>query len=147
MSDKQPETLGRLEMLYNDFENQPLAHSMSIKLEELERGCAVVSMAVQDAVLVTAGMVQGGITSVVADFAGVYAAMSMIPEGHTPLADYTAHLFAPFRKDECLWAAAAVKNESKRFILVEVQVFSSDVFQDENRRAYFTFNFAKPRNK
>lgn len=134
--------MDRLEELKKDFESQPLVGFLGLVLEKLAEGFAVVRCSVRPEFLVTAGMVQGGITFTIADFAGVYAAMSRIPTGHTPLKRIEfGGYHRPITEDSVIRAIGRVIDDDERSLKILVKVYGSD----DEKKAEFILAFAKPR--
>lgn len=134
--------MNRLEELKQRFENEPLAKLLGATLLHIDGGAATVRTPVKDEFLIVGGFVQGGVTTALADFAGVYAAMSKIPAGHTPAVNINIYFLRPIGKqDESIRAEARVVNESKNSLLVCVDVYGSD----GKLKAYGTILFAKPK--
>ena len=75
------------------------------------------------------------------DFAGVYAAMTRIPDGHTPAVSLSIHFLRPVKLGETVTAKAKVINDSARSILTLVEVSGSD----GKLKANATISFSKPR--
>jgi len=136
----------RLEELRLRFHEEPLGKLLSASLDELADGLAVVSVPASEGTTIVGGVVQGGITTVVADYAGVYAAMTRISAGHTPAAHISIHFLRPIKQGETMRARARVENESRGSLVVSVDVYASDRPGDSGkRRACATILFSKPR--
>jgi uncharacterized protein (TIGR00369 family) len=136
----------RLDELRSRFQEEPLGKLLGAKLDELEDGSAVVSAPASEGTTIVGGIVQGGITTVLADYAGVYSAMTRIPAGHTPAAQISIHFFRPIRLGETICAKARVENESRSSLFVSVDVYASDHPGEwGRRRACATILFSKPR--
>ncbi len=115
--------MDRLEELKLRFKQEPLGKMMDATLETLDYGRAWVSVPIKPEYLIVDGMIQGGITTVIADFAGVYAAMSLIPEGHTPAAEIIIDFLKPTRLEhKVVVARAEVFQETERSIWVNFVV-------------------------
>ncbi len=131
----------RIEELKQGFGEHDFAKLLGVELEKLEVGIAEVSAIVTQEMLITQGIAQGGVAFSIADFAGVYAAMSRIPAGHTPLASIDGgKYYAPFRLGEKISAHAHVGAEDTRSLHVIVEVFCG-----LEKRNHFTLCFAKPK--
>ena len=122
----------RLESLKAHFTNEPFAKFLKATLDVLKYGYAVVSAPVSENFLIVDGIVQGGVITAVADFAGVYASMSTLSEGHTPAAQINIHFLRPIGRDGIIQAVGQVENESRSAMLVAVNVYGSD----QKRKAY-----------
>lgn len=133
--------MGRLEELRQRFSEEPLVAFLGAELRELGDGRAVLVVPVKQEFLIVGGIVQGGIVTAVADYAGVYAAMTRIPSGHTPALHIGINFLRPVLMGDVMWAAARVENESKTTLVVSVEVFGTD----NKRKATASIIFSKPR--
>jgi len=132
----------RLRQLRSLFTTEPLGRSLGAKLIGLKRGWAVVSAVAKDDLLVSVGMVQGGVIAAVADYAGVYAAMSVIPAGHTPAAQLNINFLRPISAGEDIVAVARVVDETRTTVAVAFEVTGAA----SRRKALGTILFFKPRH-
>ncbi len=115
--------MDRIEELKRNFEAEPLGRLLGATLTDVGGGRAVVSAPARSEVLIArVGIVQGGIIAAVADYAGVYAAMSAIPAGHTPCAGISISFFRPVKGGETIEARAAVSGETRSQLFVSVLV-------------------------
>ena len=143
--------MDRLEELRIWFESAPLGEKFPMTIKGLSSGYAEVSMEVRRDYLVPAGpkmIVQGGVLAVLADAAAVLAAMSMLPEGHTPLAYISCDLLSPTTLlDFQLLAEARVLTQNKKWIWVSVTVFGRGTppADGDNCKAIVSAKFAKPK--
>lgn len=112
----------RVEELYQRFDNEPLAKLFSISLTRLEEGEADLVMRVYQEMTIVGEIAQGGVTTVLADYAAVYAAMSVISVGHTPCRNIGIHFLRPAKLGQLLVARAKVLNRSRSSILVKAEV-------------------------
>jgi acyl-coenzyme A thioesterase PaaI-like protein len=135
--------MDRLEELEREFLEEPFSQEYGIVLDRLERGFAIVSVPVHPEWFARAGMMQGGFEKVAADAAGVYAAMSTIPAGHTRLDHIQGYYIEPVTlEDQALHVIATVRYQGKRnFILEEIVIFNVE----GEMKWYGTAKFAKPR--
>lgn len=102
---------------------EPLAQFLGATFDRIDQGFAAVSLAIRPEFLIPEGFVQGGIITTLADYAGVYAAMTMIGKSHTPALELTSRFMRPVTlDDEKLRAVAVVENESKTFVWVSIEV-------------------------
>ncbi len=130
----------RIEELRSRFAQEPLAQLLGARLEVLEDGLAVIAARVKPELTIVGGVAQGGVTTAVADYAGVYAAMTRIPSGHTPAVQISINFLRPVGSGETMRAEARVVNESRNQIVTSVQVRG----QDGKLKAVATVLFAKP---
>jgi uncharacterized protein (TIGR00369 family) len=130
--------------LVERFNKEPLGRACNARLVAIRRGRAVVKMMMRpDHLIFDPPIVQGGIMTVLADFAGVYAAMASIPEGHTPAKRLTIDFLRPIYRSEQLTALAEMENESKTEVLIRVRVTN----EEDKLVALSTITFGKPRPK
>lgn len=133
--------MDRLTELRQRFIQEPLAASFGLTLERLADGEAELRLVVKDELSIVGGVAQGGVTTVLADYAGVYAAMTRIPAGHTPAKHIAIDLLRPVRVGEAVRASARIAAETRSTIIVVVDVAA----EDGRQRAYATITFAKPK--
>ena len=133
--------MDRLTELRLRFGQEPLATEFGAGLDALADGSAAVSYVAKDEHAIVGGIIQGGITTVIADYAGVYAAMTRIPAGHTPARRISIELLRPVRPGDVLIATAVVIAETKATIITSVDVRDANGVQ----KAVATVTFAKPK--
>ena len=133
----------RLKQLRSLFTTEPLGRSLGARLIGLKRGWAAVSAVARNDLLVSVGIVQGGVIAAVADYAGVYAAMSVIPAGHTPAARININFLRPISAGEDIVAVARVVDETRTTVSVAFEVTGAAV----RRKALGTILFVKPRRR
>lgn len=131
----------RLSELKQRFFQEPLATSFGISLERLADGEAELKLTVKAEHGIVGGIAQGGVTTVLADYAGVYAAMTRIPSGHTPAKHIAIDLLRPVLVGDTVRAVARVVAETRSTLIVAVEVAG----EDGRQRAYATVTFAKPK--
>jgi acyl-CoA thioesterase len=133
--------MDRMEELRRQFLSEPLAQFLGLTLDDLGPGLSAISMTPRPETLIVSGIVQGGITAALADYAGVYAAMASIPAGFTPAVNVNVNLFRPIPGGEKVTAKAAIVNATKSSVLTEVRI------DNDNGKlmAHGTIQFAKPR--
>ncbi len=130
----------RIAELKSRFEQEPLGQLLKARLEVLEDGRAVIAVPAGSELTIVGGIVQGGVTTAVADYAGVYAAMTRIPSGHTPAVQISINFLRPVGLGETMRAEARVVNESRGQVVASVEVRGSD----GKLKAVATILFAKP---
>ena len=133
--------MDRLTELRRQFAAEPLATGFGATLDALADGEATVGYAAKAEHAIVVGIIQGGITTVIADYAGVYAAMTRIPEGHTPAKHIAIELLRPVRPGETITATARVVAETRSSIIAHVDVRDANGAQ----KAVATVTFAKPK--
>ncbi len=134
--------MDRLNELRQNFALEPTGKLLDARLEDIGPGRATVSAPAGDDVLIArVGIVQGGIIAALADYAGVYAAMSSIPSGHTPCASLTISFLRPVVRGQIVEASASVVSEtrSQLFVTASVRV------RGGKEVALVSLTFAKPK--
>lgn len=138
--------MDRFEGLHARFLEEPLAKTLGAVLVDISDGRALVRIdRVREETCIVGGIAQGGTTTALADYAGVYAAMTRIPEGHTLCKHISIDLLRPVMVGEVLYAASGVVNDSRRELLVTVSVFTKG--GEDRPKARATLTYAKPRRR
>lgn len=133
--------MDRLTELRQRFGQEPLATGFGVSLDALADGSAALSYVAKDEHAIVGGIIQGGITAVIADYAGVYAAMTRIPAGHTPARRISIELLRPVRPGDVITATANVIAETRASIIAAVDVRDANGVQ----KAVANVTFAKPK--
>ena len=138
--------MNRLECLRQRFNEEPLANRFGMFLREFREGFAsVVYTADKDECVIndsSQSIVQGGVlVGILADFAAVYATMSSIPSGHTPLMSGGFSFQRPTLVDEVVCAEAEVFNVGKQIISVSVRILSIG----GKLKCEGTYHFSRPK--
>lgn len=118
--------MDRLEELRARFQNEPFVQFLGVTLENLEMGYAVVGLTVTKNILIVDQMVNGGFLAVLGNSASVYAAMSVIPAGHTRNLHMEIHFLKPGREGEFLRAVAKVEDETGSYIWAKFDILGPD---------------------
>jgi len=138
--------LERHDELARRFEQEPFARTLGATLQVFHNGKAYLLVgSVPQHVCIVGGVAQGGYTTSLADYAGVYAAMTLLPEGHTPCKRISIDLLRPVACGENIIAFGEVVNESRTEILVQAKVYAAAT--PEKPKAVATLTFAKPRKE
>ncbi len=125
---------------------EPLAQDMGAVLLDLEVGYAVIEVPIVNELMIREQIVQGGIGVVVADFAGVYAAMMELQDAHAPARQMHFYLERPIlATDGVIRAEARVVNTSASSITVEVVVVGP--LPDRKVRTRGTIMFMRPKSE
>jgi uncharacterized protein (TIGR00369 family) len=139
----------RVRELYDRFEREPLAQHYGISIFELRAGVVAGSPVVAAAELVmptrthmaiVGGLVQGGVITVLADYAGVYAAMAAVPAGHVPCQHININFLRPTMIGETVRALAESHYVSRSVVHTRVTVIGLDA----RVRAEAMMEFARP---
>lgn len=133
--------MDRLQELRQRFVVEPYVGALGAKLKEITHGRAVLSCRPHRLLTVAGGLVQGGATASLIDFAGVYAAMSVIPAGHTPASSMHVTFLRPVREGEELVIEATVVHTGRRRIVTEVRVVG-----EGKLKARASVEFFRPRS-
>ncbi len=133
----------RLQELRERFAKEPLVKLLGIELLHLHDGEALMEMKARDEFAIVGGVIQGGIITALADYAGVYAAMTKIPAGHTPAAHIDISFRRPAKVGEVLWAWAYERDENPNTLVIGVEVNK----KGERARACATIVFSKPKSE
>ncbi|HTM67843.1 MAG TPA: PaaI family thioesterase [Candidatus Binatia bacterium] len=133
--------MDRIAELSQRFAQEPLAAFFGLELVALSPGNARIALLVRPEHAIVGGAAQGGVTTMLADYAGVYAAMGLIPAGHTPAKHIAIDLLRPVGVGETVTATAEVTEQTRSSIFVAVRV------ADEGGRAkaIASISFAKPK--
>lgn len=138
----------RLEELRRAFSAEPIVNipvPFAFELQEFGYGVAKVSTQIAPGMLVgNIGIVNGGIMDTLANTAAVYAAMSVIPEGHTPRTSFFVNNLRKAREGETLLAIARMVEESDNSVIVAFSVKGTGPF---NIKATGQASYHKPFNK
>ena len=134
--------MDRIGELKERFTQEPLGIALGAVLTHLSPGKATVCVPVRDDFLIVDGIVQGGVTTVVADFAGVYAAMADLPSGHTPAGQIAIDFFRPFKAGDTMYAEAKVVSDTRSSLWVHVTVTGDDFSKP---KAFARIHFSKPK--
>lgn len=136
--------MDRIQELQARFQEEPLAQTLGADLIGIGDGCALLRIdGVKKELCIVGDVAQGGTTTALMDYAGVYAAMTRIPEGHTPCKHISINFLRPVKLGEVLYAEAQVINDNRSEILVSVSAFTSG--GQKKPKALATLTFAKPR--
>ena len=133
----------RIDELVDWLNSETLAEYYGITVHMLREGNCVLKMTANDTMTVSVGIVQGGVTSILADFVAVTAAMSKYPEGHMPCRGIDIKFLRPIKAGETVWAEAEVININRSSVLTSVKIEG-----DDNKiKAVATIEFAPPKKK
>lgn len=108
----------RINELKARFDNEPCVKAAAMHLEMIHHGSAKVSMTIGEHMAIKEGFANGGFLATIGNTAGVYAAMSKIPHGHTKAANFSISFTSPAKIGERITALATVFHQTKRCIWV-----------------------------
>lgn len=107
-------------------EQQPLMRRFGITMPFIGVRQATAVLPVRDDIFIPEGFVQGGIVTMLADFAGEFAAMAATGNAHVPAESlYTLFMRPCVLGDRELRALANVRNVSRRQVRVTITVSSA----------------------
>lgn len=132
----------RIEKLKAMFSQEPFAKTLGATLDSLEHGRAVISMTLSDRLAIASGTAQAGVMLSLGDYAGVYAAMTLLSEGHTPASDCSGYFTRPVKVGEVMRAEAHVEDSTRGCIAVRV-----DVTVGSRHVSGQTWKYAKPKTR
>lgn len=134
----------RLSALHGRFAQEPFAKTLGATLASCADGTAHIMVgSVPEHVCIVGGVAQGGYTTSLADYAAVYAAMSAVPDGHTPCKRITIDLLRPVLQGESLVAYGEVVNANRTELLVRATVCAAG--KSDRPKAIATLVFARPK--
>lgn len=118
--------MDRLEELRKRFKREPCFKKCGAKLEKLRKGYAVVRVKISESMVVLEGFANGGYLGVIGNSAGVYAAMSKLPAGHTRALSIFTYFHSTAKKSQIVRGVARVTEESRSYIWVAFRVVGLD---------------------
>ncbi len=101
----------------------PCAATNKMRFVHLSYGYVAIEMPILHEMTVQEGLANGGYVVVLMNTAAVYAAMSVIPEGHTRLLESTPRFTNPAWLARVIVAHATLKHESGSFIDIDVDAY------------------------
>ena len=118
----------RTAQLQQAFEEEAFSRTLETRLISIGDGLkTIVEMPVQQWQIVSENqIVQGGITAALADWAGVFAAMNSVENGHTYLASLHMEYIKPIKSYEILRAVAEICEARGNRIWINVKVSSTN---------------------
>ena len=107
-----------LQQVKNGIEAQPYAKMMGFRAEEAGEGYAVISCEKRPELLQQTGIVHGGVVAALCEAAAGYAALTVLPEGQTPVGvEYKINFLRPVTADKVLAKATVVKPGRNLFVV------------------------------
>jgi len=106
------------------IEGMPVTQDLGIRVDDLTPGRTVMSLPVADRHTLDGSTVQAGITAMLADFAAVAAAATILPDGWlAATTGFSVHHLAPAR-GPLLVAMGSVVKESRRSLVARADVYA-----------------------
>ena len=108
---------------------QNFAGLLGLQVEEAEEGRVVISCRKRPELLQQTGLLHGGATGAICEAAASYAALTVLPEGHSVLGvEYKINLLRPVTADKVLAVARVIK-KGRQLIIVDVEVFNGGSYK------------------
>lgn len=105
------------------IQNQTFAIMMGFKAEEAEEGRVVISCQKRDDLLQQTGLLHGGAIGALCESAAGYAAISVLPEGHSVIGvEYKLNFLRAITGDKAVAVAKVIK-KGRQLIVVDVEAF------------------------
>lgn len=116
----------RQDQLREVFARVHFANFLGIRLDELQRGSAILSLETREELTRNGGLMHGGALASLIDTASAFAAMTLLePEQQTVTIDLTIHYLRPATAGTIRAHARAVR-AGRRVIVLSVEVMNRD---------------------
>lgn len=116
----------RRDQLREVFARIPFVELLGIRLDELQRGSAFLSLGVRDELTRNGGLMHGGALASLIDSASAFAALTLLdPDRQTVTIDLTIHYLRPVTAGTIRAHARAVR-AGRRVIVLSVEVTNQD---------------------
>ena len=103
---------------------QTFAKLLDLQVEEAEEGRVVISCRKQDDLLQQSGMLHGGVTGALCEAAAGYAAITVLPEGHSVIGvEYKISLLRGITTDQAIAVGRVIKN-GRKLMVMEVDAYN-----------------------
>ena len=103
---------------------QTFAKLLDLQVEEAEEGRVVISCRKQDDLLQQSGMLHGGVTGALCEAAAGYAAITVLPEGHSVIGvEYKISLLRGSTTDKAIAVGRVIKN-GRKLMVMEVDAYN-----------------------
>ena len=135
--------MNRIEELQKRFYEEPCVAAIGMDLVIMNEGFVIVSMTINERVTMKEGFANGGFLAMLGNTAGVYAAMSKIPHGHTRMMSIGMHPVSPAMAGEYIIGSARVIQEGKQHIWVTFEIKNGNTRQ---LKAFGSAQYIKPKN-
>ena len=119
-----PANANFVEAVQASFQSQNVMHLIRATLPVVEAGRTEIHVPHWDGIEQQHGCVHGGVVGTIADSAGGYAAMSLVPAGASVLTvEYKLNLLAPANGDKLI-ARGSVVRAGRTLIVTQAEVFA-----------------------
>jgi uncharacterized protein (TIGR00369 family) len=113
-----------VEAVQASFQSQNVMHLIRATLPLVEAGRTEIHVPHWDGIEQQHGYVHGGVVGTIADSAGGYAAMTLVPEGASVLTvEYKLNLLAPANGDKLI-ARGSVVRAGRTLVVTQAEVFA-----------------------
>ena len=103
---------------------QTFAKLLDLQVEEAEEGRVVISCRKQDDLLQQSGMLHGGVTGALCEAAAGYAAITVLPKGHSVIGvEYKISLLRGITTDQAIAVGRVIKN-GRKLMVMEVDAYN-----------------------
>lgn len=103
---------------------QTFAKLLDLQVEEAEEGRVVISCRKRDDLLQQTGMLHGGVTGALCEAAAGYAAITVLPKGHSVIGvEYKISLLRGITTDQAIAVGRVIKN-GRKLMVMEVDAYN-----------------------
>lgn len=104
---------------------QTFAKLLDLQVEEAEEGRVVISCRKRDDLLQQTGMLHGGVTGALCEAAAGYAAITVLPKGHSVIGvEYKISLLRGITTDKAIAVGRVIKN-GRKLMVMEVDAYNN----------------------
>lgn len=104
---------------------QTFAKLLDLQVEEAEEGRVVISCRKRDDLLQQTGMLHGGVTGALCEAAAGYAAITVLPKGHSVIGvEYKISLLRGITTDQAIAVGRVIKN-GRKLMVMEVDAYNN----------------------
>lgn len=107
------------------IQNQSFGRMLGLKVEEAQEGRVVISCQKREDLLQQTGLLHGGVTGALCEAAAGYAAITVLPEGHSVIGvEYKVNFLRAITEDKAVAVARVIKR-GRQLIVVDVEAFNA----------------------
>lgn len=107
------------------IQNQSFGKLLGLQVEEAEEGRVVISCQKRDDLLQQTGLLHGGVIGSLCEAAAGYAAITVLPEGHSVIGvEYKVNFLRAITGGKAVAVATVIKR-GRQLIVVEVDAFNA----------------------
>ncbi|WP_454941292.1 PaaI family thioesterase [Evtepia sp.] len=107
------------------LQNQSFGRLLGLKVEDAQEGRVVISCQKRDDLLQQTGLLHGGVIGSLCEAAAGYAAITVLPEGHSVIGvEYKVNFLRAITGDKAVAVATVIKR-GRQLIVVEVDAFNA----------------------